>query len=143
MRVSDSTWRAMLFLSLIGLALSSYLTAVSLLTLDVSYCEIGSIFSCDAVIGSQYAYILGIPVALVGAAGFGLIFVISYVAIVSEDEHPSLLLSVAVLSILGLAFGAYLTYVALAVIGSLCLLCLASYLAILPVVFLSITALSR
>lgn len=133
----------MVVLSLIGLALSSYLTAVSVLTLDVSYCEIGSIFSCDDVISSPYAYVFGIPVALVGALGFGLLFVISYIALASENEHPGLLPAAVVLSTVGLAFGAYLTYLELFVIESLCLLCLASFLTILPMVYLSVRDLSQ
>ncbi len=112
------------------------MTVVSVITADLSYCVIGSSFSCDVVISSVYSSVLGIPVALVGAVGFGLLFVISYVALVSDDEPPALLPAAAALSIVGLAFGAYLTYLEIFVIGAICLLCLAATLLVLPLVFL-------
>lgn len=136
--METASWRAFLLLSIVGLGLGSYLTVVSYIAADLSFCEVDSSFSCDEVISSQYSRLLGIPVALLGAVGFGLLFVISYIALASEVEPRALVPWAAALSLMGLGFGTYLTYLEVAVIQSICLLCLASFLIVIPLVFLSV-----
>ncbi|MCJ2519353.1 MAG: vitamin K epoxide reductase family protein [Candidatus Thermoplasmatota archaeon] len=137
-----TSWRAVLYLTLAGLGLSSYLTAVSFVTADLSYCSPNPFLSCEAVIYSPYSRILGIPVALVSAVGFAALFIVSYMALLSRKKSGTALVSAAaVLSTLGLAFGAYLTYLELFVIDSLCALCFATFLIIIPVFLLSIRGL--
>ncbi len=143
MIMETAWWRVFLVLAIIGLGLSSYLTVVSFVAADLSFCEVDSSFSCDEVIRSQYSRILGIPVALIGAVGFGLLFIIAYVALISEEESFALLPATVALSVIGLGFGAYLTYLELFVIESVCLLCLASFLIILPMAILGVTGLLR
>jgi len=61
-----------------GLAVSGYLTYLSLVPPTSCGIDDFSIFSCDEVIWSQYSHFCGIPVALLGLAWFtlalGLIF---------------------------------------------------------------------
>ncbi len=134
-----TSWRVFLFLSIGGLGLSSYLTAVSLVASDLSYCEPLPFLSCEAVIYSSYSKILGIPVALVGAAGFASLFGISYAALLSEGSSSARFVApAAAISVLGLAFGLYLNYLEFVVIGSLCLLCFATFLLIIPMAYMSL-----
>jgi uncharacterized membrane protein len=137
--MEDNTWRLLLFLSLGGLGLSAYLTAVSLVTTDLSYCAPYPFLSCEAVIYSPFSRIAGVPVALVGAVGFGLLFTLSYAALLGGvDLRRRVLLPTTLIAMAGLGFGVYLTYLELFVIRSLCILCLAAFLLILPVVVLGL-----
>lgn len=139
MSMEPTSWRFFLYLSLVGLGLSSYLTAVSLVTVDLSFCEPHPLLSCESVIYSQYSRILGVPVALVGAMGFAALFMLSYGALLFEGGPTKVLSDLAaVISVAGLAFGVYLNYLEFLVIGSLCILCLATFLIIVPMVLLSL-----
>ena len=42
-----------------------------------SFCEIGEKFDCDVVNRSEYSSLMGIPVAGIGFAGYGLLLVLS------------------------------------------------------------------
>src|SRR3981081_2845365 len=42
-----------------------------------SYCEFGEKFNCDIVNRSEYSSVMGIPVSLVGVAGYGLLLTLS------------------------------------------------------------------
>lgn len=129
-------WRTVLLLSLTGLGLSTYLTAVTLLTLNVGYCGASASLSCESVLRSEYARIGTLPVAAVGAAGFGTLFAVAYGALV-RGTGPSVAGLGLLLALGGLGVGLYLTYLELFVIGALCLLCFASFLLVLPVVALT------
>lgn len=117
-----------------GLALSSYLTLLTFISTDLAFCSPYSFLSCDEVIQSQYSRLLGIPVALVGAVGFGALFAMAYVTISFEAFTERLMaLYSSLLALTGLAFGVYLTYLEFAVIGSLCILCFSTFLIVLPI----------
>ncbi len=130
--------RAFLLLALAGLGLSGYLTVLSVVRADLSFCEPYPFLSCEAVIYSSYARILGVPVALVGAGGFAGLFLLGYGNLTAADAGRRLPMGMVILSLLGLAFGSYLTYVELAILRSLCILCFASFLLILPLLGLSL-----
>ncbi|MFQ5838871.1 MAG: vitamin K epoxide reductase family protein [Thermoplasmata archaeon] len=140
--MEDASWRILLYLSLAGLGLSSYLAAVSFVTADLSFCEPHPLLSCEAVIYSPYSRLLGIPVALIAAVGFAALFTVSYGALmIGGPLTVRLVYTASGLSIAGLSFGGYLTFLELFVIGSLCLLCLASFLVIVPMALLSVRGL--
>ncbi|MFQ5907832.1 MAG: vitamin K epoxide reductase family protein [Thermoplasmata archaeon] len=133
----ETAWRAVLFLSLAGMGLGSYLTVVSFVTVDLSYCEPHPLLSCGTVIGSSYSRILGIPVALIGTLGFLGLFLISYGGLIAQGDARTRLASLGLgLAGVGLAFGGYLTYLELIVIQSLCLLCLAAFTLMVPIFLL-------
>ena len=89
---------------------------------DTTYCDFGQKFSCDIVNRSEYSTVLGIPVAGIGIAGYGVLFMLSTVWR-SRPETPNRLLGAA---IIGLAFALYLTYVEAYVLTAWCILCLSS-----------------
>src|SRR3954466_6949397 len=75
--------------SLIGLGVASASTYVhhKVLT-DASYispCDINEKFNCSQVYLSQYGSVKGIPVAIGGVAGFGLVALITWFA--QPDRH--------------------------------------------------------
>src|SRR3981081_3519073 len=65
-----------------------------------SYCEFGEKFNCDIVNRSEYSSLIGIPVAGIGVAGYGLLLALSLF-----QRSPTRLLLVASA---GLAFALYL-----------------------------------
>lgn len=111
---------AIIVLSLIGLLLSVYLTYLHYTKGQAAFCSQGS--DCDFVRNSSYSTMLGIPVALLGAVGYALIFWFAYV---SMSRRPRWVL-LYIISLAGFAFSAYLTYVELFEIHAVCGYCVAS-----------------
>lgn len=135
----ETAWRVVLYLSLAGMGLGTYLTVVTFVAVDLSYCEPNPLLSCGTVIGSSYSRILGIPVALMGTLGYTGLFVVAYLAPGARNVLRSRLALLGLgLAGVGIAFGTYLTYLELFVIGSVCLLCLTSFLLMVPILVLTL-----
>ncbi|HZW95276.1 MAG TPA: vitamin K epoxide reductase family protein [Candidatus Eremiobacteraceae bacterium] len=87
-----------------------------------AFCDFGEKFNCDIVNRSEYSSVMGIPVAAIGIAGYGLLLILATVYR-SRPETPTRLLAAA---IAGLGFALYLTYVEGYVLTTWCILCLTS-----------------
>ncbi|MGA8763040.1 MAG: vitamin K epoxide reductase family protein [Candidatus Sulfotelmatobacter sp.] len=87
-----------------------------------SFCELGEKFDCDIVNRSEYSSLMGIPVAGIGIAGYGVLLALS-ARCRSRGESPMWLFATAAA---GLVFALYLTYVEAYVLGTWCVLCLGS-----------------
>ncbi len=87
-----------------------------------TFCELGEKFNCDIVNRSEYSSVIGIPVAGIGFAGYGVLLALATVYR-SRAETPVRLLVAAGA---GLAFALYLTYVEGFVLDTWCILCLSS-----------------
>ena len=93
-------------LSAIGLADSLYLWWTKI-TKTVIICGVGE---CDVVNASPFASLLGIPVAAIGAAGYGALLVAALWALLARDNAPPWLTNARlVMASGGLFFAAYLT----------------------------------
>jgi uncharacterized membrane protein len=108
-------------LDLIGLAIAGYLSSVELRG-ELPNC--GPLHGCEEVALSQYSRIGGVPVAVFGVVLSLVLFALA-VAWWRTDE-PRLLASHYGLSLLGVMFEVYFTYLELFVIGAVCVWC-ASY----------------
>lgn len=86
------------------------------------FCDFSQKFSCDIVNRSEYSTLLGIPVALIGLAGYGFLFVLS-AFLRTRDQTPNRLLIAA---LPGFAFALYLSYVEAYVLTTWCILCVIS-----------------
>ena len=113
-----------LILSVVGLLLSVYLTYLHYTEGQSAFCAQGS--DCDAVRQSSYSAILGIPVALLGAVGYALIFWFTFISI-SRRTRWFVLYTI---SLAGFVFSAYLTYLEFFVIKAICPYCVVSALII-------------
>jgi vitamin-K-epoxide reductase (warfarin-sensitive) len=120
-RASKFYW-AITVLSLAGIIVSAVSLQRHYAKSATSYCHFGEQFNCDIVNRSKYSTLMGIPVAGIGVAGYGLLFVLSSFYR-SHAETPTRLL---VAAFLGLAFALYLTYVEAYVLDTWCILCLSS-----------------
>jgi uncharacterized membrane protein len=127
--VSDRRLRLAAFvLTLAGIGVAAYLTYVHYAGLQ-PFCAGGS-HGCERVQSSSYASVGGLPVALLGLAGY----VAIAVALVAPGERARV--AATALAVTGFGFSAYLTYLELFVIDAICQWCVASavILALLTVV---------
>lgn len=106
---------------LVGLAVSGYLTFEHYTGSATLACPEGQVLNCEAVTSSDWAYLWGVPVALLGLLYFvaGTVF-----ALVVAPRLPRgrTLASGAALTGVGVAFVLYLIYGEM-VLGQICLWC--------------------
>ena len=107
---------AILALALAGLGVTSYLVAVRY-SGGQALCSTGG---CETVQHSRYAKVGGVPVAVLGLAG--------YLALLGTSGLRSEIAAFvgACVAVTGLVFALYLVYVQVALIGATCDWCLAS-----------------
>jgi uncharacterized membrane protein len=105
-------------LALAGVAVAAYLTWVHYAGLE-PLC-LGGGGGCERVQSSAYAQLAGVPVALLGLAGY---VAIAATLVLPDQAGRS---AAAFLSIAGAAFSAYLTYLELVEIDAVCQWCVVS-----------------
>jgi uncharacterized membrane protein len=103
-------------LALLGVAVASYLVYVHYADI-APVCTTGG---CEKVQSSDYAELLGIPVALLGLVGC--LGILGSLAVPGESGR----MLGAGLSLIGFGFSAYLTYLELFEIDAICQWCVAS-----------------
>jgi uncharacterized membrane protein len=100
---------------------------------QTSYCDFGASFNCDIVNRSIYSTVLGVPDALIGIVGYGLLLALATFHR-TKTETPFMLL---IASTAGLGFALYLTYIEKFVLATWCILCLSSLTLIILITVLS------
>jgi uncharacterized membrane protein len=105
-------------LAMAGLAIASYLLAVRVLG-EAPAC--GPIKGCETVAASEYATLLGVPVALFGV-GFSMVLVAACLAWWRRAQRRALYTAYG-LGLAGVIAVAYLTYLELFVIEAICVWC--------------------
>ena len=116
--------KAIAGLALLGLAISIYLTYVHYAGIE-PVCS--TISNCERVQTSEYADLAGIPVAVLGIAGYAAI-------LLSLRMRADV---TALLSYLAVAFSAYLTWAELFKIDAICQWCVASAIITLVIAVLA------
>ena len=124
---------AIALLALAGAAVSSVSLYHHYDSSPSSFCDFGANFNCDMVNRSIYSVVLGIPVALIGVLGYGVLLALA--TLYRTKTEVSLMLLVA--SLAGLGFALYLTYVEAFVLAVWCILCLSSLALISAITVLS------
>ena len=110
--------------SLVGLLLSTYLWLWKIGFVGSLACGSGS---CEYGQTSRYGDINGVPVALVGVGGYLALLAVSLIGLQPGwDERRGPTLWLAILSGIGVAFTAYLTYIEAFVIHAWCRWCVVS-----------------
>jgi uncharacterized membrane protein len=116
--VSDRALRtAGLVLAVLGLGVAGYLVYVHYADVD-PVCNIAH--GCHKVQTSEYAKLVGVPVALLGLIGYIIIFV----TLLIPGELPRM--TGALTALVGFGFSMYLTYRELFTIDAICQWCVAS-----------------
>jgi uncharacterized membrane protein len=108
--------RAIAALALLGLAVASYLTVTRMIG-EAPVCTTGG---CAKVQSSDYAEVLGIPVAVLGLLAYAALLVTALRA------GPAPAAIGAGIAVAGVAFAGYLLWVQAAVLEAFCLWCLVS-----------------
>ncbi|HMN60567.1 MAG TPA: vitamin K epoxide reductase family protein [Anaerolinea sp.] len=125
----------------IGLVDSVYLTWIKL-THTTALCLPG-IGDCETVNTSRYSEINGIPIALLGA----LVYLAILLIILLKDKASFLgeygLYLLFGISLVGVLYSAYLTYIEIAVIHAICPFCVISAIVILLIFVSTIVRLSQ
>lgn len=102
-----------------GFVVAGYLALTKLGGDSPLFCTAGS--GCDIVQASRYAVFFGLPTALWGAGLYAAIGVLALTGMAAQRWLATFLLAVV-----GVSFSAYLTYLELFEIGSVCSYCLVS-----------------
>jgi uncharacterized membrane protein/protein-disulfide isomerase len=140
--MSTTTRRLLTLLALVGLA-----SAVASLYVHVqmarqpgylSFCDVSATISCTQVYQSQYAYLLGVPVALLGALWYvAVLIVLAGAAWGWPGLRENTCGYVFALSTLGLGFVIYMAFASLYLLKTVCLMCLVTYAAVAGLFVLS------
>lgn len=132
--MSRLRWRhpalILIVLDIVGLAVASYLSVVELGG-GVPVC--GPIKGCEEVALSQYSRVAGIPVAVPGV--FLSLTLLTLAVLWWRSDDPRLFTAHYVLSLIGVVFEGYFTYLQVFVIDAVCIWC-ATYGASLVLRFL-------
>jgi uncharacterized membrane protein len=122
-------------LALVGVGIAGYLTYIHYAGLQ-PFC-VGGHGACERVQSSPWSELAGIPVAVLGLAGYVAILLS---LVLPEDPGRS---AAALLSLVGAGFSAWLTYVEIAKIEAICQWCVASAVIMGLLAAISITRLLR
>ena len=114
-------WLAVPILSVLGLGVAAYLAYVET---QAASAVCGPVGDCNAVQSSSYARVLGVPIGLIGVAGYVAILAVWAWARRSASALPVVLL--VLMTGFGVAFSIYLTYLELFVIRAVCMWCVTS-----------------
>ena len=128
--------RLQLIFVVAGIGIAGYLTYVKLFAIE-PYCA--GVGNCEAVQTSPYAELLGVPVAIWGLLTY--LVLLALVLVKRTDwrglGHPAGMATFLV-TMVGVIFSAYLTYLELAVIHAICPWCVASAVVMTVLFVLSI-----
>jgi len=97
----------------------------------VSVCDVNNTFSCSEAYTSQYGSFAGVPVALLGVLFFAGVIGLVLLCSRSKSAMASLPGYVFAASTIGLAFVLYLGYASYFILGTVCLLCVGTYIAVI------------
>jgi uncharacterized membrane protein len=131
-------WRMWLMraLALAGMGVSGYLTWAHVADASVAC---GQSHSCDIVQQSVYSTIAGIPVALLGLLAYAALLVLSMLrGHSSENLDEYIPLAVFGISLIGVLYSAYLTYLEVFVIYAICRWCVSSAIIMTLIFILSL-----
>jgi uncharacterized membrane protein len=130
---SRRVFQAIAVLALAGIVVSSVSLHHHYGSSQTSYCDFGASFNCDIVNRSIYSTVLGVPDALIGILGYGLLLALATLYRTKAETPFMLLLA----STAGLGFALYLTYIEKFLLATWCILCLSSLTLIVLITALS------
>jgi uncharacterized membrane protein len=108
-------------LAALGATIAAYLTITHYGEQPIACNGLGD---CEYVNSSEYAKLIGVPVALVGAVAYATMLLASLGALLRRE--PALLLLSWGVALASFAFSMYLTYIELRVLDAICVYCVAS-----------------
>lgn len=128
-------WLVSVGAALIGLVDSTYLAWIKIADQTAACSGIGD---CESVNNSIYSEIGGIPIALIGAVAYFVIFLLLLLEKRFRAQSMYLRFSVFGLSLAGTLYSGYLTYLEIAVIRAICPFCALSAITIFVLLIMGI-----
>ena len=96
-----------------------------------SFCDVSETVNCQHAYLSRYGSFYGVPTALFGAIWFGAVLALAFLDLAAPAQvRESVPLYLFVASTIGLAVVLYMAYAAFFVLKAVCVLCLATYVAV-------------
>ena len=126
--------RASILLAVLGLLDSIYLGWVKF---TGAYALCGPIGNCESVNSSQYSEIFGIPIALLGAGAYAVMIVLLLLENRGQVWAEFVPMIVFGMSLIGVLYSIYLTYIEVAVLKSICSYCVISAIILVILLLLS------
>ena len=123
------------FLVLVGLADSIYLAWLKFANATAAC---GNIGDCESVNSSPYAEFAGIPIAVFGASSYLLMLILLIMEPRNEFMRTNAALGIFGISLAGVLYSAYLTYVEIAILHAICPYCVLSAVVLVALLVLSI-----
>lgn len=115
--------RIIAMLAVVGILVATYLVTLQWQLSNSIYCPIGD---CVLVNQSSYAYVFGVPVAVIGLIGYIVLLLLTMRWQAQPDNRQAGLL-VALVATPGWLFSAYLTWAEFFAIEAVCFWCLISF----------------
>jgi len=136
MSISDNKLRlASLLFVVIGLLDAAYLSYVKVINSQV-FC--GTSQQCEIVNNSSYSEIAGVPIAYLGFGAYLVIGLLHTLETRDQSYQRNVPLIIFGLSLTGVLYSAYLTYIEIAVLRAICPYCVVSAVVILLIFLISI-----
>ena len=135
---SERDWKsyAIPVLALIGIFVASYLTYIHWFP-ESNLCT--GLGDCETVNASRWSTIRGFPIAALGLGMYVIILGLSFYRLRSQSEpHSFIVPAIFGLSLVGVLYSAYLTYIELFVIYAICPYCVASAIIVTLIFGLSV-----
>ena len=126
--------RASILLAFLGLLDSIYLVWVKY---TGAYALCGPIGNCESVNTSQYSEIFGIPISLLGAGAYAIMIVLLLLENRSQIWAEFSSLIVFGISLIGVLYSIYLTYIEVVVLKEICPYCVISAIILVILLLLS------
>lgn len=130
---------AVIALAVVGMLISAYLTWVHYAERPI-YCAGNS--SCETVNNSAYAGVGGVPVALLGLAGYAVMALFG-AALLRPWPPAWAAPGLVLIAVSGALYSAYLTWVELAILHAVCIWCAASAVVVTALAALAVLELLR
>jgi uncharacterized membrane protein len=112
-----------LVLAALGFIDSAYLAWLKLTGGTAACAGIGD---CETVNNSIYSQIAGVPIAILGAGAYVIVFVLLVLLLRARAQSETLSLALFGITLVGVLYSAYLTYLELAVLHAVCPFCVTS-----------------
>ena len=140
--MASRTRTLMVVLALGGLLAAGVSTYVHLQMLTdpgyLSFCDINARISCSDVYQSRYGSVAGVPVALGGVIWFVGVLLLAFAATSAPQESRTNVGGYLIVwSTVGLAISMYMAYASFIVLQTVCLLCVAVYIAVIGIFLLA------
>lgn len=102
---------------------------------EKAVCDFNSFFSCSSVLTSKYAFLMNVPLAVLGVSWFGVLLILCW-NFYENDSNVNYLFGVCLWSTLGALFVIYFIVLEV-IIGAVCPVCTVIHIITLAIFFIS------